>query len=50
MGFRYQLDVFLRLIARVSHILSASLLFTVLILEHFFDLEKNYKLQEDQGY
>ena len=44
MEFRYQIDVLLRFIVRVSHILSAALLFSVLILEHFFDLEKNYKL------
>ena len=46
----YKLHVIFRLLTRVVHILTSGLLLTVLILEYFFDFEKNYTVQEDQNY
>ena len=43
----YKLQVIFRLLTRMVHILTSGLLLTVLILEYFFDFEKNYTVQED---
>jgi len=43
----FKCDVVMKVIIRGFHLVSTMLMFTLLILECFFDLNKNSKLQED---
>lgn len=44
MSSGFKCDVFVKVIIRGFHLLSTMLMFTLLILECFFDLNKNSKL------